>query len=262
MARKQGARPLEGLGSLPEVSFNGIDWWDLRGADLVNHESGVAEITQVQGFRYRATTRGQIPIEVITYDLGASNPNDYVMRQLRIARDRNKTISWRHTFYGEELLAAAANVGAGSFQVAAAAAGKVKGNLTVLGQAILDAFGSTIVEGDSIIFAGGLDANEERVADATKVKTIEEITLEEDGTFAGTVGKAKVVDSGGVAATANAAAVATVRSTGARLSAGCKVTQVGSFSAGSTGDTPLSSGLQLLPSQAVAQAIAWFGDEP
>ena len=263
MARKQGARPLEGLGSLAELSFSGVaGWWDLRGADTVGHDSGVAETTQNQGFRYRSTTRGQVPIEAITYDFGASNPNDMVMRQARIARDRNRLVNWRHTFYAEELMPA---VAARTFQVTAAgAAPAYLGDVTIAGaqaQDVRDLFASSFVEGDSIIF-GGLDASNERIVDAAEVYTIEQIDLEDDGTLSAIAGQVKVVQSLGGRAAAHAAAMASVRGTGARLMAACKVLHVGSFNAGSTGDTPVRNGIQLLPAQAIAQAIPWFGDEP
>lgn len=269
--QKRAERPLEGLGSLAEVSFDGgATWWELRGASNVDHESGQAETSQVQGFRFRSTTRGQIPIAPITYALAAWDPNSYWARRMRRARDGNETVTVRHTYFGERFRAADANAAAGSFLTAAAgAAPAVLGAVTVGGaaaDAIMALVASTLTRGDSIIYDGGIDANG-LILDAAKVKVIEGLFVEADGSVK-KIGNAAadegllVTDGAGAKATMQAAAPAQIRSTGARFQVGAKITQFGSFTAGATGDTPVASGVEFLPQQEVPQSAAYYGDEP
>ena len=280
MAQKEYLRPLDALGSLVEVLLPGYaSWYELRGAQTVGHDAGVAPTSQVLGFRFRSTSRGQVPIEPVTYDFGVWVPTGFISRRCREARDDSKNVTVRHTYYGQDEFTPAETVMA---QIAAgdvADAGDITkpfAGLTITGAESEDMMEWWLSSGsvyDLLMLDTAANLGDKLLAseNAGKVLQIEGIEINDDNEVeAGIVGAGAkpgglyAVNGAGVQITAAVAAtrVNKIRSPGVRFQFAATITQYGSFNAGSEGDTPIKSGVQFQPLSAVPQAKLWLGDKP
>ena len=257
MARKEGVQTIDGLGSLTSVSFDGTNFFELLGASNVGHDAGEAPSSQVKGFRLKSTSIGKPDIQPITYDLAAWNPNPYVVARLRAAWRSGSTVTWRHDYFGEMIRD---DVAGETFATEAASAAPATpfGDVTVVGAPAMAFVAGSVEPGMALVYAGGLGADG-LVASADDVKIVEVVEISDAD---GSLTKLYVSDVGSRRATAVAAATAEIWRTGTRYQGQVRVTQFGSFQAGSDADTHLQSGVQYLPTVELPDPVAFFGTGP